>query len=511
MLTRDINPIIKADYPPSDVIRVGEKYYMVSTTMHFYPAIAILESYDLVHWEIAGYVADKLEDTEAEHLSKEQNIYGSGIRVGSFRYHEGVFYITGVAYSMGKSYVFTATDIKGPWEKKTMEHCTHDASLLFDDDGKKYLFFGNGDIFVMELNDSMTGYKNNGIFRKIVSSDRDDYCRYEGAHVIKRKGKYYVFLTYWPKTGNKRRTQAVFVSDSLDGEFVGTDVFDCDRGYFNEGVAQGGLVETPEGDWYAILMQDYEAVGRLPILVPVTWENDMPVFGKNRTVPVNFKVPKSSYEPKPLFASDEFKSPKLNPVWQWNHLPDNELWNIEPEGGLRITTGKISINVLQSVNTLTQRMMWPKSAAEVTVDAGELNNGDYAGFSAFLGGYGFVGILKENGKFYVVMCARNVEKITQRERVFDYMPGQIFAKIQIKNPVMRFRIEADFSDLEGKTDFYIKLNKKWKKVGISHKVYYHLDHFCGCRYALFTYSTYETGGSAVFKDFVYEYNETDGQ
>lgn len=507
MLTKDVNPIIKADYPPSDVIRVGDKYYMASTTMHFYPAIALLQSYNLVDWELAGYVTEKLENTERERLCGEQNMYGSGIRVGSLKYHEGVFYVTGVAYGVGKSYIFTATDIEGPWEKITMEHCAHDAYLFFDDDGKKYIFFGNGNICVMELNDSMTGYKENGVFSKIISSDRDDYCRYEGAHVIKRDGKYYLFLTYWPKTGNKRRTQAVFVSDTIAGEYTGTDILDCDRDYFNEGVAQGGLVETPEGDWYAVLMQDYEAVGRVPVLVPVHWKEDMPVFGENGMVPVSFKVPGTKNKVKPLYASDNFKNPVLNPVWQFNHLPDNELWNVEPEGGYRITTGKISINVLQAVNTLTQRMMWPKSAAEVTIDAYNLNNGDYAGFSAFLGGYGFVGIMKENGKYYVVMCARNVEKIPQRDRVFDYMPGEILAKIQIANPCMRFRIEADFSDVEGKTDFYINLNKKWKKVGITHKVYYHLDHFAGCRYAMFAYSTYETGGSAVFKDFIYEYNE----
>ena len=75
------------------------------------------------------------------------------------------------------------------------------------------------------------------------------------------------------------RVEACFVSDSLEGEFRGGDVLNDDRGRTGDGVAQGGIVDTPQGDWYAVLFQDYGAVGRIPILLPVTWKGEMPVFG----------------------------------------------------------------------------------------------------------------------------------------------------------------------------------------------------------------------------------------
>lgn len=69
------------------------------------------------------------------------------------------------------------------------------------------------------------------------------------------------------------RTEACFYSDSLEGEFTGGDVLCDDRGYCGQGVAQGGIVDTPDGKWYAMLFQDSGAVGRIPILLPVTWKD----------------------------------------------------------------------------------------------------------------------------------------------------------------------------------------------------------------------------------------------
>ena len=73
-----VNPILKLDYPDPDVIRVGEIYYMVTTTMHFMPGGEILRSYDLVNWEHAAFVYDRLDSTPAQRLEQDQNIYGKG-------------------------------------------------------------------------------------------------------------------------------------------------------------------------------------------------------------------------------------------------------------------------------------------------------------------------------------------------------------------------------------------------------------------------------------------------
>ena len=65
---KNINPLLKMDFPDLDVIRVNDTYYMVSTTMHFFPGCVILRSYDLVHWEVATHVYEHLDDTDKQRL-----------------------------------------------------------------------------------------------------------------------------------------------------------------------------------------------------------------------------------------------------------------------------------------------------------------------------------------------------------------------------------------------------------------------------------------------------------
>ena len=105
-----INPLTKMDYPDPDVIRVEDTYYMVSTTMHFMPGGALLRSYDLRNWEIAGYIYDKLDDSPAERMEQERTEYAGGMWAASIRYHEGVFYVVFVSHSAQKTYLFKATD-----------------------------------------------------------------------------------------------------------------------------------------------------------------------------------------------------------------------------------------------------------------------------------------------------------------------------------------------------------------------------------------------------------------
>ena len=112
------NPITAQDYPDADVIRVEDTYYMISTTMHFMPGGVILRSYDLANWEIAGYVYDTLDDTPAQMLTGDENIYGKGMWAASIRYHKGTFYVCFVANDTQKTYLYTANDVAGPWKKR---------------------------------------------------------------------------------------------------------------------------------------------------------------------------------------------------------------------------------------------------------------------------------------------------------------------------------------------------------------------------------------------------------
>ena len=295
------NPIIWADVPDPSVIRVGDTYYMTSTTMHMNPGVPIMKSTNLVDWEIVNYVYDILGTGDAQTLSNDQDEYGRGSWASSLSYNDGIFYVVFSSQTAGKTFIFQTEDIEnGPWERFTISF-THDMSLLIDDDGCVYLVHGGGDIRLLELNEDATAIKPGGLNQVIIQdasavASRNVILQAEGAHIHKVNGKYYIFLITWPVGGG--RTQICFRSDNITGPYEGRVVLD------DSGIAQGGIVDTPDGEWYAILFGDRGAVGRIPYLIPVTWEDGWPVFGVNGKVPVDTGIPLDFSSN--IVASDEF-------------------------------------------------------------------------------------------------------------------------------------------------------------------------------------------------------------
>lgn len=511
------NPIIKADFPDPCVIRVEDTYYMLSTTMHFRPGAVILRSYDLQNWEIAGHVFSNMDNSPEERMLGERTAYGKGMWGGSLRYHNGKFYACFSAMETDRTYIFSAKQIEGPWEKKTLPSYNHHPSLLFDDDGRVYLVCGFREIYIRELQADLSDYKVNGLDKMLLEKTKEEvYLGYEGTHFQKINGKYYLFVIYWPKEEPARRTQLCFIGDSLEGEFVCHEVLRDDMGYFNQGVAQGGLIDTPTGKWYAMMYQERGASGRMPVLVPVVWDGDVPVFGRSGKVPESLAVTSSRpyYQYEPLYTSDTFvyqeqegKKPVLKPQWEWNHIPNDELWGIEDDGGLSIQTGKVSTNVVHAVNTLTQRMMWPECAAEVTVDGSMLKNGDVAGLCAFQGCYGLIGITKEYGNYYLVVINRQIQHTSAKDLTVDYMPGTLIEKVKLPEDKVRIRINANFEGFQDEVEFFYQNKGRWKRIGGTHKLMFKMDHYMGCRFGLAIYATREKGGKAIFKDFRYLYEE----
>lgn len=513
MIDKEINPITRADFPDPDVIRVEDTYYMISTTMHFMPGGVILRSYDLVNWEIAAHIFDKLDDTPAERLELEQSNYAGGMWAASLRYHNGTFYAAFVSHFAEKTYLFTAKNVTDTWEKSEIKGYYHDNSILFDDDGRVFIVWGNREIKLLELEPDLSGPKEGGISKTLLV-DKSEGLGYEGSHFYKINGKYYLFLIHWPK--GKRRTESCFVCDTVDGDYVGRDIFDDDRGYCNMGVAQGGIVDTPSGKWYAVLFQDSGAVGRIPVLVPLKWDKGFPVLGTSGKVPKHFEVASSRpyYRYEPLFTSDRFEydvsktsTPKLKEQWEWNHQPDDSLWKILPEGGLSITTGKLCANLSHAVNTLTQRTMYPRCEAEVTIDASDINEGDVAGLCILQGKYGYLGITRQTGGYFLIKVVREETGSSGIGVGGDYLPGKMVEVERLASPIVSLCLKASFENMADKLDFFYQKDGKWVKAGDSHKLEFRLDHFTGARFGLFMYSTKKTGGSATFTKFDYRYND----
>ena len=470
------------DIPDPDLIFHDGYYYLITTAMHFFPGAEILRSKDLRAWEHYSYVYETLEGTAGQKLEGDKHIYGKGMWAPSLRFHDGTFYVVFSSNDLKKTFLYKATSLKGPWKRNEIEDFYHDSSLLFDGD-RVFIVYGNTEIHLTELNKEITGPKQGGLDRIIVSDNGNPMLGYEGSHIYKVDGKYYLFLIHSLRD-KWRRVEAMFSADSLDGEFTGGDLFDNDLGIRDSGIAQGGIVSGSLGN-HLIMFQDSGAIGRCPVVVPFEWKSGKPSFDKEMTI--------EECTFTGLFGSDDFKD-GYKDFWQFNHEPDFNL--VKFEKGFHVTTDKVVRNIFHAKNTLTQKIMGPAREAEVTIDAKGLKNGDFAGLSAFQGDYAFAGITKENDKYYAVMLSNE-----SKGGIWDLSEeeGLLEAKELLTEDELTVKVRCDF--ITDMATCFMKTGTGYKQLGAPHKLTFRLDHLTGCRFALSCFSTKEAGGTIVFKDF----------
>lgn len=487
------NPIIWADVPDAAMVRVGDTYYMSSTTMHMSPGLPIMKSNDLVNWRMVSYAYDTLADNEKLRLENGNNAYGAGSWASSIRYHNDAFYVSTFSATSGKTHIYKTDNIEsGEWEAITFEPVLHDHTLFFDDDGKTYMIYGAGNITLVELKSDLSGIKEDSKHNIIienaskVASDKI-MLPAEGSQMIKHNGYYYIFNIVWPP--NDMRTVIAHRAKEITGPYEGKVILK------DRGIAQGSIIDTPEGDWYAYMFRDNGSVGRIPYLIPMKWADNWPVFGENGVVPDTLDIDvNSQLGAWGIVSSDEFNriagDDPFSLHWQWNHNPDERFWSLtDYPGYLRITAGRIDESPLQARNTLTQRTFGPESSAATFIEVDNMNNGDYSGMIALQKNYGYVGVKKENNKYSIIMINVEGEEVSEIESVPLNQNG------------VHLKIECDFKDRTDKANFYYSLDGiQWVSIGNTLQMSYTLPHFMGYRFGLFHHATEETGG---FTDFDY--------
>ena len=165
------NPVIWADVPDPSVVRVGDIYYMSSTTMHMCPGLPIMKSKDLVNWHLVSYAYDTLGDTDKLNLTNGQNAYGHGSWASSLRFYDGVFYVSTFSATSGRTHIYTTRDPeRGPSKETSFEPAMGDHSLFFDDDGRVYLVYGNGRIVLTELKPDLSGIRPGAVTKVLVEN-----------------------------------------------------------------------------------------------------------------------------------------------------------------------------------------------------------------------------------------------------------------------------------------------------------------------------------------------------
>lgn len=522
------NPMLWADVPDPDVIRVGDTFYLVSTTMHLMPGAPVMASKDLKNWETVGYIFDKLTDSPkydlAFSLPLDQQkgegvgtVYGRGQWATSLKYHDGKFWALLAPNehgAMGDTYIFTAPAAEGPWTIHSRLRHFHDATLFFDDDDTPYIFFGTGEM--CQLTPDLKAVVD-GSLRRYFIREEDERGLLEGTRVIKHQGTYYAMLISQSYGAGLNRREVCYRTKDLNGKWEKNVILESPFGGFSY-LAQGTIVETEEGDWYGIMFQDRGGVGRVLTLSPVRWIDGWPMLGdENYRVPDIVRPYKSGQPERHIVLEDEFDDANLKLHWQWNHNPVDEAWSLtERPGYMRLKTSRAVPNLYLAPNTLTQRMEGPVCSGYICMDLTKMKDGDCAGLSAFNGDSGVLAV-KKNGKTLTLEMSEQKVTLTEREKAVTNVEETLVESVDItnlvnsKHPKIWLRLDGDFrpNGRRGGKDaanFYYSLDgEDWIQIGTKdyRMIFDYRRFFMGTKFGIFNYATKKTGGYVDVDYFKY--------
>lgn len=509
------NPMLWADVPDPDVIRVGDTFYLVSTTMHLMPGAPVMASKDLKNWQTVGYIFDRLTDSPKYDLI-DGTVYGRGQWATSLKYHDGKFwalFAPNESGPMADTYICTAPKAEGPWTIHSRLRHFHDATLFFDDDGTPYVFFGTGEM--CQLSRDLKSVVE-GSYRHYFQREEDERGLLEGTRVIKHNGTYYALLISHVYAPGRHRREVCYRTKDLNAKWEKNVVLESDFGGFSY-LAQGTIVDSEDGDWYGIMFQDRGGVGRVLTLSPVRWIDGWPMLGdENGKVPDIMRPYKSGEPEASIICSDDFSATKLGLHWQWNHNPINEAWSLtERPGWLRLKTNRVVENLYLAPNTLTQRMGGPQCSGYIAMDVSHLKDGDCAGLAAFNSDSGVLTI-KKNGKRFSLTMSEQKVKLNNRSKAVENVDEQVIETIDLptlnsKRSIVYLRLDGDFRP--GQHDvanfFYSLDGQQWTAIGTKN---YRMNFdwqrfFMGTKFGIFCYTTKAKGGYVDVDSFNYTLNK----
>lgn len=436
------NPILYADYSDPDVIRVGDDYYMTSSSFSHFPGLPILHSKDLVNWSIIGHAAMRYpvdEFTEPQH--------GKAIWAPALRYHNGEFYIYVGDPDRG-IFMTKAKNPAGPWDQlQLIRKVTGwiDPCPFWDDDGKAYLVhaFANSRVGIKSIlalngmNSEGTQILDDGI---VVFVGHSNHPTIEGPKFYKRNGYYYIFA---PAGGVKTGWQTILRSKSIVGPYE--DKVVLEQGSTNvNGPHQGAWVTTQTGEDWFLHFQDRYAYGRIVHLQPMRWELDWPVMGIDRNgngigEPVeSFTKPNVgiSYPIRVPQSTDEFESASLGLQWQWEANYESSWFSTEAQKGwLRLYAQRPSAsykNLWNVASLLLQKLPAPNFSATTRVKFLPQSTDEKAGLVVFGMDYASITIEKSNEGYRVVQ--------TVCEKAEKGSPEKTMASALVSSPELFFRV-----------------------------------------------------------------------
>ncbi len=520
------NPLFYDEFSDPDILRVGDDYYLAGTTMHAVPGLVILHSKDLVNWENISYCFDRFDFPEDRFsLKNHEEIYGQGVWAPCIRYANGQFYVFTNINGKGLQ-CYTAKDVRGPWEHHNMQGNIYDLGVLFDDDGKVYAIHGYGQVKCTELEPDMSGPKEET--ERVIIPEGNGVG--EGHHIYKINGMYYLISTDYRPNGRTLCSRSksiwgpyetrVITADETYGYHaasltqvprgekyrIGADGTKFGLGPVDKyatactNAHQGGIVSTPDGQWWALFMQDFHSIGRTVCLMPMTWVDGWPMVGLEGNLG---RAPRTWFKPdtqqgqyvggrksQPMTApynrSESFDGKRLGRVWQWNHNPDDKQWALKG-GRLRLNSMPAE-QLMWARNTLTQRVIGPRSVTTVELYTKGMKDGDVCGLGNINVPCSWIGLVKQGNS----LTLRCFEQLTN---------DTVDVPLTLPQGKIWLRCNGDY-DNDQSQYAYSTDGQTFQPLGRMMPLSYQLISFQGSRHALFAFNVKgKNGGYAEFDNF----------
>ena len=394
------NPILPGFYPDPSICRVGDDYYLVTSTFAYFPGVPIFHSKDLVHWEQIGHVLTRESQIDLMGVRQSQGIFAP-----TLRYHKGMFYlITTNVGKIGNFYV-TAKNPEGPWsDPMVLDAEGIDPTIFFDGDKAYYLgtrekskevsrYYGDNEIWIQEID--LEAGKLIGESYVLWEGALKDAVWPEGPHLYK-KDEYYYLLIAEGGTGHEHAI-TIARSKTLLGRYKGNP---CNpilthrhlgKKYPITNTGHGDLIELQDGTWWMVLLASrpygggYSNMGRETFLVPVEWEDGWPIVNPGKgIVEEELEAPKlpqyKAYSYPVHYIEDNFEGNHLAPYWIYLRNPSKDMYSLkDKEGYLSLRLRPESIIKSENVSFVGIRQRHKCFRVSVALEFTALNEYETAG------------------------------------------------------------------------------------------------------------------------------------
>ena len=479
------NPVLNADYSDPDAIRVGDDFYLVSSSFEDIPGLPILHSKDLVNWTIIGHGLTRQPPFDHFDIPR----HGDGVWAPAIRYHNGEFYIYYPDPDYG-IYLITSKKAEGPWSEPVLVEGGKgliDPCPLWDDDGQLYLvhaFAGSragikSIIVINKLNQEGTKVIDEG---KLVYDGHETDPTIEGPKLYKKNSYYYIFA---PAGGVSTGWQLVLRSKHIYGPYERRVVMDQGTTNIN-GPHQGAWVTTQTGEDWFLHFQDKGVYGRVVHLEPMKLIDNWPVIGIDKNgdgkgePALTYKKPNvgKMYSIVTPVESDEFNSNNLGLQWQWMANQQPTWYFTDPaKGVLRLFSSKepgSARNLWDVPNVLLQK--FPAEEFMVTTKLSFYPNpkleNEETGLTIMGLSYACIKLVKKHdGTYLVYAVCDNAEKgeTEKQNEIKKIDDNTIYLRVTInKGGICNFSYSPDGSNFVKAADTFQAKEGRWigAKVGI---------------------------------------------